>query len=119
MSCGCKNGQKSQSTQMAEEEIGKVAFTDSLFMRLFLYVLSMVILLIALVPVVIPLMAIMLFNRIVMNRNTDLTSTFIKMGKKLRTSKKRLDDDDEDDDEEEDEEINPDDYELMDVDVIK
>lgn len=116
MGCGCKNSQgvtNNASKEMAEQEINRVAFTDSIFMRIFLFLLSFIILILVLVPIIIPLMGIMLFNRIVLRKNTNLTNGLLKIGKFLRTSKKRKDDNDEDD------EINPDDYELADVEVIK
>ena len=116
MSCGCKNGQgaKSKASQeMAENEINRVAFTDSLFMRIFLFLLSLAILLIALVPIIIPLMSIMLFNRIVLRKNTNLTGVLVKLGSFIKRKKKSGDEDDDG------EEINPDDYELADVEVVK
>lgn len=119
MSCGCKNGQGSNdSTKMAEAQLNRVAFTDSLFMRLILFMFSVAIVLIAMIPIILPLMFIMLFNKIVMRKDTNLTNILVGVGKKLRTSKKRVDDDDDEDYEDLDE-INPDDYELVDVDVVK
>jgi hypothetical protein len=117
MSCGCKKGQGAKdnaSKEMAENEINRVAFTDSIFMRSFLFLFSLAILLIAIIPIIIPMMTIMLFNRIVLRKNTNLTAPLLKLGKLMKRKKK-----DEDGDDEEEDEINPDDYELADVEVVK
>jgi hypothetical protein len=114
MSCGCKDDKANAGVK---KEIERITFTDSLFMRIFLFILSLGIVMIALIPIMIPLIFIMLFNRIVLQKNTDVTGVLLKVGKSLKTSKKRKGDSEED--YESIDEINPEDYELSDVDVIR
>ena len=112
MGFGCKNGADSADNK----QLDAAAFGSSLFVRIMIFLISVVVVGILIIPVIIPMILIMLFNRIVLQRGTDVTSGLLKFGKILRTSKKRKDDDSEYEDVDE---INPEDYDLMDVDVIK
>lgn len=114
--CGCKDGTKGTPKEMDMA----TSFGGSFFVRIIIFLFAVAVVGFAMIPIILPLMLIMLYNRIVRQKDTDVTKGLLKIGKLLRTSKKRKDD--EDDDEDEDingEDINPDDYELVDVDVIK
>jgi len=114
--CGCKGGSKptkKNETSMAAN------FGGSFFVRIIIFLFAVLIVGLAMIPIIMPLMLIMLFNRIVRQKDTDVTKGLLKLGKLLRTSKKRVDDDEDDEGDINDEDINPDDYELVDVDVIK
>ena len=120
MGCGCKGGQvenNKSSQELGEEKANGVTFSNSLFMRLFLFLIGFIVVLLTLVPIIIPMLAIMLFNRIVLNKSTDVTKPLIKVGK-VMSKRKQNREDNNDDDYENEEEINPEDYELEDVEVV-
>lgn len=121
MSCGCKD--KSQAVQDKEQqELDNAAYGSKTWVSVLIFLFAATITMALLIPVIAPLILIMLWNRIVGRRSTNVQGTLFKIGKLFRTSKKRVDDDNEDEDDIEDiddEDINPEDYELMDVDVIK
>jgi len=109
--CGCKNDKK-----ISQKNLDKAAFSDSLGMRIFLFLISVAIVGITLIPVILPLILIMLFNQIVRKKTTNVQGTLLGIGKLFKRKKEEVFDNYEDDD---DNEINPDDYELTNVDVIK
>lgn len=112
--CGCKKNVNNAN----KDKIDKLAFTDSIFMRIFLFALSLTIVMISLVPIIIPMIIIMLWNRIVRKKDTNFNNGLLKIGKLLKTSKKRKEDDD-DYENITDENKDHTDYELVDVDIIK
>jgi len=112
--CGCKGGSNPSTKEMDMA----TSFGGSFFVRIIIYLFAVTIVGLSMVPIIIPLILIMLYNRIVRQKNTDVMPSLLKLGKILRTSKKRIDDDD-DESNINDENINSDDYKLMDVDIIK
>jgi len=70
-----------------------------------------------LTPLIIPISWIMLFRQIVLSKGTNLIPAFTKIGKTL--SKKDSDEEDNDEDYESIEDIDPEDYELDNVEVIR
>lgn len=121
MSCGCKGNQVGgdKTTQEdLEKNVDKVAFGGSLFMRVILFLIAIIVTLLVLVPVIIPMLTIMLFNRIVLKKGTDVAKPLVNFGKVLAKRKAKREQD-SDDDYENEEEINPEDYELEGVEVVK
>lgn len=112
--CGCK-GTKNGTP---EELNNMTSFGGSLFVRIILFLFSIVIVAITLLPIIIPFILVMLFNQIVRQKNTDVGAGLLKIGKALKTSKKRVEEDDDDFDDINSDNINAEDYELADVDVI-
>ena len=115
MSCGCKSGNTNKSDN---KKLNAKAFGNSLYMRIIIFLITIVIVAIVMVPIIIPMILIMLFNKIVLNRDTNVNNGLLKLGKLFRTSKKRIEDNPDDYEDINNEETNPDDYELMDVEVI-
>lgn len=113
--CGCKGGNK----VTPQDKNMMTTFGGSIFVRVLIFLFSVLIVGIVLIPIVIPFMLIMLFNQIVLQKNTDVGNSLLKIGKFFKTSKKRVEENDDDFDNINDEKINPEDYELVDVDVIK
>lgn len=113
--CGCKGG----ASNSPQKESMAATFGGSLFMRIIIFLFAVAVVGIAMIPIIIPMMLLMLFNRIVRQTDTDVMGGLLKIGKALRTSKKRDEEPDEDYEDVNGEDKNPDDYELVDVDVIK
>jgi len=113
--CGCKS--KGNVSSDDNVKFGVKEFGQSIYVRLIIFTLSFFLVLLSIIPLVIPMLGVLLFNKIVLGKDTNFTKIFTKLGNKLRSSDKRLDDDVIEDDD--NEEINPDEFELMDVDVIK
>jgi hypothetical protein len=123
--CGCKAGKAGKNgagQSTSQENIGPSIGKGSKLSKIIIFLFAAVLSLVLVVPVMIPLIMVMLWNTIVKGSSTDVTGVLTGIGKFLRTSKKRVpepeDKEDQEDDEDE-EEINPEDYELMGVDVIK
>lgn len=116
MSCGCKDNGPEQG--VSQEELDNAAYGSKKWVSILIFLFAASITMLLLIPVIAPLILVMLWNRIVGRRGTNVQGTLFKLGKLFRTSKKRVDDDEPEEDIN-DEDINPDDYELMDVDVIK
>ena len=118
MSCNCKNVSQKADQNVSETVVSGNPITGAnIILRLVFFLVAVAVIGLLLIPVIIPMMVIMLFNSIVLKRGTDVTRPLIGLGKMLRTSGKRKDGDVE---EETDlENINPEDYELMDVEEVK
>jgi len=122
--CGCKAGKagKNGAETTSQENVGPRFNKGSKLSKVIIFLFAAVVSLIMVVPIMIPLIMVMLWNTIVKNSSTDLNGALTSVGKFLRTSKKRVpepEDKEDIEDDEDQEEINPDDYELMGVDVIK
>jgi len=113
MSCGCKN----KSTKNTDKDNNEFNFGNTLFVKLLLFMLSLILTLVIIIPLIIPFIVMVLFKKIVMNDDMDMTKTFLKMGNMFKKNKDIDDDNDEVEIEDSSEDIN--DYELLDVDVIK
>ena len=115
MGCGCKGDTKKSSEG---NKINEATFGGSLFIRIIMFLFSVAIIGVLMVPIIIPMIFLMLFNRIVRKKDTNVMGGLLKIGKMLRTSKKRDEEDESDYEDVNGDDKNPDDYELMDVDVI-
>jgi hypothetical protein len=117
MSCNCKNGSNNLDQNVSNTVVSKNPITGSnIILRVIFFLVAVVVIGLLLLPVIIPMMVIMLFNSIVLKRGTDVTRPLIGLGKMLRTSNKRKNDVDTDSDLDD---INPEEYELMDVEEVK
>lgn len=117
MSCNCKNGSNNMNQNVSETVVSKNPITGgNIILRVIFFLVAVAVIGLLLVPVIIPMMVIMLFNSIVLKRGTDVTRPLLGIGKMLRTSNKRKADVDDDTDLND---INPEEYELMDVEEVK
>jgi hypothetical protein len=98
MACACKNENSGETKGIG----GKIS--NNIFFKLILFGLSMVVL-----PFVFPVIIVMLFNTIVLgNNNINIPQLLKKIVDKKQVEEDYI----------EEEEINPDDYEIMGVEVI-
>jgi len=120
--CGCKAGKAGKSGENGEkslerEQLGGGMQNLNIVARVIIFLFAGALSMVIVIPLMIPLTLVMLWNTIVFNKSTNLTGVLTSIGKFLRTSKKRVEEP-EDPEDKKDEEINPEDYVLMDVDVI-
>lgn len=108
MGCGCKSKPNNSGSKKGDLES---EFTSSIIFRIIIFAIAVVLL-----PLIFPIAIIMMFNQIILQRDTNV-SGFVNSIAKRMTKKDK--DEDEDYEEDEDEEVNPEEYELMDVEVIK
>lgn len=103
--CGCKSGKVEISNIDSKKELN-VKTINSYIFKFFLFLISVCLLPLALVP-----MIVVLFKTIVLNNNINLLPLLIKIGQIFQLKEKDIDEDNE--------EINPEELELIGVDEIK
>lgn len=106
-SCKSKNG----TGENNGENIGALKFTNNIIAKFILWLLAC-----ALTVLIIPVAWVMLFNSLILDKGTNIIPSFTKMGNLL---KKKGKDDEEEENYESIDDIDPDDYELDNVEVIR
>lgn len=115
MSCGCKSGGNQYNN-----DVNQLPLTNSnIFLRVLFFLISFGLVIILTIPLILPFIGYMLFNSLVLKKSTNLTKPLFNIGKIIKKTSSKGFTENDDNDYEDLEDINPDDYELMDVDVIE